>query len=101
MPGGSACRMSSARRWEPVEARPILCQAHLGPEGQVWVDKGVWHSSGRVMHHWDLCGKLLLRWKGPYQPTGPDIPHELEAFINVARAVPAGSQVGRPGAGRP
>jgi hypothetical protein len=35
------------------------------------------------------------------QPTGPDIPHELEAFINVARAVPAGSQVGRPGAGRP
>jgi hypothetical protein len=36
-----------------------------------------------------------------YQPTGPDIPHELEAFINVARAVPAGSQVGRPGAGRP
>jgi hypothetical protein len=41
MPGGSACRMSSARRWEPAEARPILCQAHLGPEGQVWVDKGV------------------------------------------------------------
>jgi hypothetical protein len=38
MPGGSACRMSSARRWEPVEARPILCQAHLGPEGQVWAN---------------------------------------------------------------
>jgi 5,10-methylenetetrahydromethanopterin reductase len=36
-----------------------------------------------------------------YQPTGPDIPHELEAFIKAARAVPAGSQVGRPGAGRP
>jgi 5,10-methylenetetrahydromethanopterin reductase len=36
-----------------------------------------------------------------YQPTGPDIPHELEAFIRAARAVPAGSQVGRPGAGRP
>jgi hypothetical protein len=36
-----------------------------------------------------------------YQPTGPDIPHELEAFISAARAVPAGSQVSRPGAGRP
>ncbi|MDT5366533.1 MAG: 5,10-methylenetetrahydromethanopterin reductase [Mycobacterium sp.] len=36
-----------------------------------------------------------------YQPTGPDIPHELEAFIKAARAVPAGSQVSRPGAGRP
>ena len=27
-----------------------------------------------------------------YQPTGPDIPHELEAFIDAARAVTTGDQ---------